>query len=94
MDPIRIAVRVVLAYAWLRLMMRVSGNRTIGQCDVSSFVLALIIGDLFDDFFWTEVGAAQFVVAVATLLGTHLCAGMAASGGSRMDTARCRRRAR
>ena len=33
--------------------------------------MSLVIGDLFDDVFWSEVPAAQFVVAVGSLFLLH-----------------------
>lgn len=72
MDPLRIAIRAVFAYVFVLAMLRVSGRRTVGQGDTASFVLALIIGDLFDDLFWAEVSAAQFVVAAGTLVIAHV----------------------
>lgn len=72
MDPLRIVVRVVLAYVLVIVFTRISGNRTVRQSDVPSFVIALVIGDLFDDVFWSEVPVSQFAVAVATLFLLHL----------------------
>lgn len=63
---------MLFTYVVMLAFVRTSGRRTIAQGDVRSFVLALIIGDLFDDMFWAEVPAAQFVVAVATLVLLHI----------------------
>ena len=72
MDPLRIVVRVVFGYVFLRVLSRISGSRTLKQTDVPSFVIAIVVGDMFDDLFWSEVPASQFVVAVATLFLMHL----------------------
>lgn len=72
MDPLRIAVRVAFTFAIVLVLIRASGKRTIRHGDLSSFVVGVIIGDLFDDFFWAEVAAAQFVVAVGTIVMVHL----------------------
>lgn len=72
MDPLRIAVRVVFAYVIVRAFLRVAGRRPIRHGDISSFVVALIIGDMFDDLMWAEVPAAQFVVGIGTLVFVHL----------------------
>lgn len=54
------------------------------QTDVPSFVIALVIGDMFDDVFWSEVPASQFVVGVATLFVLHLrVSGLVFHSGSR-----------
>jgi len=67
MDPLRIAVRVFAAYAFALILTRISGHRTVKHADAPTFVVSLVIGDMFDDFFWGEVPAAQFVVGVGTL---------------------------
>lgn len=68
MDPGRILVRAVFAYVFIALLMRLSGKRAVAQATSFDFVLALIIGDMFDDLFWAEVPASQFVVATGTLV--------------------------
>ena len=74
MDPLRLIVRVLFAYLFALALMRTSGKRSVKQGDPQSFVLALIIGDMFDDLFWAEVPAAQFVVATGTLVLLHVMA--------------------
>lgn len=72
MDPLRVAVRAAFAFVFIFILMRVSGKRTVHQDDVASFVVAVIIGDMFDDLIWAEVAASQFVVGVGTLVFVHL----------------------
>ena len=72
MDPLRLVVRVVFGYLVAFALIRASGKRAVKQGDSSSFVLAVIIGDLFDDLFWAEVPAAHFVVATGTLMLMHV----------------------
>ena len=72
MDPLRILVRVVFGYLVALAFVRVSGHRAIKHGDIPSFILAVVIGDLFDDLFWGDVPAAQFVVAIGTLVALHL----------------------
>jgi uncharacterized membrane protein YcaP (DUF421 family) len=72
MDSLRIAVRVAFTFAIVLVLIRASGKRTINHGDLSSFTVAAVIGDLFDDFFWAEVAAAQFIVAVGTIAMLHL----------------------
>jgi uncharacterized membrane protein YcaP (DUF421 family) len=83
MDPFRIVVRVVCAYVWALVLVRISGHRTIQQADVQSFILAVVLGDMFDDMFWAEVSAAQFATGAGTLVLTHIWARAtnAGSGG-------------
>ena len=72
MDPLRIVVRIAFIYVILLVLTRISGHRTVKQNDVPSFILAIVIGDMSDDLFWSEVPASQFVVAVCTLFLVHL----------------------
>jgi uncharacterized membrane protein YcaP (DUF421 family) len=67
----RLIVRVVFAYVAMLLLLRISGKRTIGESSAFDFVLALVLGDLFDDLLWAEVSAGDFSVALATLVGCH-----------------------
>jgi uncharacterized membrane protein YcaP (DUF421 family) len=72
MDLGRIMVRVLFGYLWALALVRVSGRRTINQSDVPSFVVALVLGDMFDDLFWAEVPVAQFVTGAGALVMAHL----------------------
>ena len=72
MDPLRLVVRTAFAFGFIFVLLRVSGERTVKQGDTASFVVALIIGDMFDDLIWAEVAASQFVVGVGSLLLAHL----------------------
>ena len=72
MDPARIVVRVLFVWVFTLALLRVTGKRSIKQGDLASFVVALILGDMFDDVFWAEVPASQFVVGAGTLVLLHL----------------------
>jgi uncharacterized membrane protein YcaP (DUF421 family) len=72
MDPLRLIVRCLFAYAFLLFMLRIGGKRTIHEGTAFEFVLALVVGDLVDDAIWSEVPVAQFAVATATLVFTKL----------------------
>ena len=71
MDPLRIAARAIFVYAIALALIRASGKRSIKQADVRSFVVAVVLGDLFDDALWAEVPMAEFVVAAGVLTLTH-----------------------
>jgi uncharacterized membrane protein YcaP (DUF421 family) len=88
MDPLRIVVRVVFAFLIALAFVRVSGHRAIKRGDLSSFIVAVVIGDLFDDLFWSEVAAAQFVVAVGTLVVVHLTMGAGLFGSATREWSR------
>ena len=72
MDPLRIAVRVVVAYALLLALARLSGLRTVKHVSAFDFTIALIVGDMVDDLLWAEVAAAQFVVGAGVLFTVHV----------------------
>ena len=72
MDPLRLVARTAFAFVFIFVLVRVSGQRTVKQGDAASFVVAIIIGDMFDDLIWAEVAASQFVIGVGTLLLVHL----------------------
>lgn len=76
MDPLRIIVRVAFAFVFALILVRLSGRRVVHEADASSFVVAVIIGDMFDDLFWAEVPAAEFVAGVGTLMFVHLVVSM------------------
>jgi uncharacterized membrane protein YcaP (DUF421 family) len=85
MDPLRLVIRSVFAYVFILILLRVSGKRTVKQGDLASFVVALIIGDMFDDLIWAEVSAAQFIVGVGTLVFVHfLVAEASFTSGTRL----------
>jgi uncharacterized membrane protein YcaP (DUF421 family) len=71
MDPVRIVVRVLFVYVVALALIRVSGKRAVKQGDLTSFVVAIILGDMFDDAFWAEVPMSEFVVGAGTLLLMH-----------------------
>jgi uncharacterized membrane protein YcaP (DUF421 family) len=72
MDPLRLAVRAAFAFVFIFVLVRVSGKRTVKRGDAASFVVAIIIGDMFDDLIWAEVAVSQFIIGVGTLLFVHL----------------------
>jgi uncharacterized membrane protein YcaP (DUF421 family) len=68
MSLVHIAVRALVAYGVLFVLLRTAGKRTIVQGTPFDFVLALVLGDMVDDLLWAEVGLASFAVAVSTLV--------------------------
>lgn len=72
MDPLRIAVRILLVYVVLRVFVRISGKRAVKHASPFDFTVSLIIGDMMDDAIWAEVGASAFAVGVGVLMITHI----------------------
>lgn len=78
MDPGRIAVRALVAYAYLLFTTRASGKRAVSQATPLDLIVSLILGDLIDDMLWAEVSVAKFAVAVATIVLAEVLVKMAA----------------
>jgi uncharacterized membrane protein YcaP (DUF421 family) len=72
MDPLRIAARVAFAYVALLVMVRLSGKTSVAHGSSTDVVLAMVFGDLVDNFLWAEVAASQFMVALGTLFIARL----------------------
>ncbi len=72
MELHKIAIRVLFAYIFLLLIIRLSGKRTVAEGNTFDFVLALILGDTVDNAMWGEVPIAQFIVAAGTLVVIQL----------------------
>jgi uncharacterized membrane protein YcaP (DUF421 family) len=83
MDPLRLVLRAVFVYVFTLALVRTSGARSLRQTDVVSFVLAVILGDMFDDAFWAEVPFAGFVIGAGTLVLAHVLMKTAAAAGER-----------
>jgi len=71
MDPLRIVIRILFAYIVLLALIRLSGKRMVKQGSPFDFTVALIVGDLVDDFLWAEVEGSAFVIAAGMLLAVH-----------------------
>jgi uncharacterized membrane protein YcaP (DUF421 family) len=56
----------------VRAIVCLSGKRGVKHGDISTFVVALIISDMFDDLFWAEVSVPQFITGVSALIVVHL----------------------
>lgn len=67
MDLWRIAIRAIVAYVYVLLLVRLTGKRVVSQLTPIHFVTAVIVGDLFDDLMWAEVSAAEFFAAAGAL---------------------------
>jgi uncharacterized membrane protein YcaP (DUF421 family) len=71
-DPLRLIVRVVVAYVVMLVLIRWTGKRTIRHGNTLEFTIALVVGDLVDDMVWAEVAASQFLVAASVLTVAHV----------------------
>ena len=74
MDLWHVASRVLFGYFFALVLIRASGRRTVGRNELPSFIVLLIIGDMFDNLFWSEISIGQFAVAAGTIALTHFLA--------------------
>jgi uncharacterized membrane protein YcaP (DUF421 family) len=70
-DLLGIAIRISVMFLYTLIVLRLSGKRSIGNLSPMDFVVATIIGDLFDDVFWAEIPVAQGLVGLTTILLLH-----------------------
>lgn len=79
MDLTRIAVRALVAYIYLLLVVRAGGKRLIGEATAFDFILSLIIGDLVDDVLWADVSMTRFAGAVGSIFALDIIVEMIAA---------------
>jgi uncharacterized membrane protein YcaP (DUF421 family) len=79
------AVRATVTYAFLLILLRIAGKRTVSEGTPFDFVVALALGDFPDDIIWGEVPAAQGLLAMGTVMALHLCVALASSRSLRFD---------
>ena len=69
-----IAVRISVMYVYALAMLRLSGKRSVGQLAGPDVVATIIVGDMFDDIFWSEISLAKGLVGLTTITALHLVA--------------------
>ena len=69
---IAIAVRVSVMYLYALALLRVSGKRSIGHLSGPDVVSTIIIGDMFDDLFWSDISLAKGIVGLTTVVAIHV----------------------
>jgi uncharacterized membrane protein YcaP (DUF421 family) len=67
-----LAIRASVMYVFALLLMRLSGKRSLGNLSPLDFVVITLLGDLFDDVFWSEIALAQAFTAFTTLVFLHM----------------------
>lgn len=70
-DLIGIVLRISILYLYVLALLRLSGKRSIGALSPLDFVVALIIGDLFDDVIWAEIPLSKGLVGLTTIFVLH-----------------------
>lgn len=84
-DLAGIAVRTSVIYLYVLALMRFAGKRTVGDLSPWDFLVALIIGDMFDDVMWGEVPLAKAIVGLTTVLVLHILVSYAGFRSRRID---------
>jgi uncharacterized membrane protein YcaP (DUF421 family) len=78
-ELIGVALRVSVMYLYVLAALRLSGKRSIGNLSPLDFVVATIVGDMFDDVFWAEIPLSQGLVGLTTILLLHMLTTLAES---------------
>lgn len=86
MDLWHVITRVLFGYVFALVLIRASGRRTVRHAEFSSFVVLLVIGDMFDNLFWSEISITQFSVGAGTIALMHLLARSAVCRGGAVDS--------
>ena len=81
MDLWHVITRVLFGYVFALVLIRASGRRIVRHAEFSSFVVILVIGDMFDNLFWSEISIAQFSVGAGTIALMHFLARSAVCRG-------------
>ena len=71
MDLTGTAVRALVAYLVLLILVRATGKSSIKHGTTFQFVMALVVGDMVDGVIIGKVGIAKFLVGVVALFVTH-----------------------
>jgi uncharacterized membrane protein YcaP (DUF421 family) len=71
-EMIGVALRVSIAYIYVLAMLRLSGRRSVGHLSPFDLLIALVIGDMFDDIFWGEIPLSLWLVGVSTIILLHM----------------------
>src|SRR5512134_584968 len=80
-----IIFRVSIMYLYALALVRISGKQSIGQLATMDLVVTLIVGDLFDDVFWSEVPLVQGLVGFGTVVLAHMLVAYLSSHSKSID---------
>jgi uncharacterized membrane protein YcaP (DUF421 family) len=87
MDPIfGILFRVMFMYVFALTVVRLCGKRGIGNMSMQDFVVMVILGDMFDDVFWSEIAVIKAVVGISTIASLHILLSIGTSKSKAFDT--------
>ena len=72
MTWLALPLRALLIYAFLLLLLRLSGKRALDQSSAFDIVLALVLSSVASAFAFGQITAAAMVAATGSLLALHL----------------------
>jgi uncharacterized membrane protein YcaP (DUF421 family) len=72
-----IALRISIMYVYTLAILRMAGKRIFEHLSPLDLVIALIVGDLFDDIFWGDIPLSKALVALTTIVVLHILTGWA-----------------
>lgn len=80
-----IILRLSVLYLYLLVVMRLTGKRSIGAISPLDFLVALVVGDLFDNIFWGTSSLSSGLEAIAVIIILHALTTFAAFSSRKLD---------
>jgi uncharacterized membrane protein YcaP (DUF421 family) len=74
MTWLALPLHALLIYAFLLLLLRLSGRRALNQSSAFDVVLALVLSSVASAFAFGQITAAAMIAATGSLLALHLAA--------------------
>jgi len=71
-EIIGLILRISIMYGFALVLLRLAGKRSIGDLSSLDFIVALILGDMFDDVFWAEIPLSQAFVGMTVIILLHV----------------------
>lgn len=67
-EMIGVGIRISVSYVYVLALLRLSGKRSIGDLAPFDLMIALIVGDMFDDIFWGTLPLSTWLVGLSTIM--------------------------
>ena len=80
-----ILLRLSILYIYLLVVLRLSGKRSVGAISPLDFLVALVVGDLFDNIFWGTSLLSSGLAAIAIIITLHTLTTFAAFHSRKLD---------
>jgi uncharacterized membrane protein YcaP (DUF421 family) len=79
------ALRAVTIYAFVLLLIRLLGKRTVGNLTAFDLLVAVMLGELVDEIIYGDVPFAQGLVGLTTIAAMHLAVSWLSYSSPAMD---------